>query len=889
MTVVKKKRSQRDRRIAAKAWPEGVLITDRRGILIYVNPALEEMFGIPSSVFLGTHFRDYLAPASVENAEALFLDCVHGRIIREAELEAIHQDRHVFSVEVVAIPILRDGRFQGVTSVVRDITRRKRAEDALHASEQRFRAILENSLDIAYRRDLRNNRYDYISPVVERILGFSRLEIGEFTNDSLFARIHPDDIDRIQQEFERAIRSGTSTVEYRFRGKDGEYRWLADYFTVQKDAAGRPLYIIGTARDVTGIKQTERALRNSEHRFRRLFEADLMGVFVTKPDGTFLDCNDAMMKMLGYDSRDELMRRRSSDFYVDREFRREAIRMLRKDGVYLGKEGRIRRKDGSIAHLLGAAVLLRDEETGEPYIQGVAVDITERKRAEEALHASEQRYRKLFEANLAGVYLTKPDGTILDFNNAMMRMLGYDSREEMFRHKSTDFYADPEFRKELVHLLQRDGIVPAREAVLLRKDGSVLHTIGHAVLLVNEQTGEPYIQGAAIDITERKQAEEMLRELTRTLESKVAQRTAELQRRAQQLHRIMIELLDAEDRERRHLAEILHDDLQQELAGAKFQVGLMRRQAEPDATLQATATQVSHMLQRAIDKSRSLSHELSPAVMHHDDFAETLRWLANEMQIKHGLSVHVRADGEVHAESEAIKSLLYRAVQELLFNAVKHAGVTEACVRVRQRDRYIHLTVSDRGQGFDPRELGETTGFGLLSIRERVDLLKGRMKIRSAPGKGSRFSIVVPTGEEVPASASGTETAKRETAGPRQDRRLRVLLADDHEIVRQGLVSLLSEEHTLEIVGQATNGREAVDLAGRLHPDVVIMDVSMPGIDGDAATRQIKARRPQTRVIALSMYEEPQKIEAMQEAGAEGYLLKTAPAEQLLHTICGKE
>ena len=115
-----------------------------------------------------------------------------------------------------------------------------------------------------------------------------------------------------------------------------------------------------------------------------------------------------------------------------------------------------------------------------------------------------------------------------------------------------------------------------------------------------------------------------------------------------------------------------------------------------------------------------------------------------------------------------------------------------------------------------------------------------------------------------------------------------MLLADDHEIVRQGLVSLLSEEHTIEVVGEAANGREAVDLADRLHPDVVIMDVSMPLIDGDAATRQIKTLRPQTRVIALSMYDEPEKTEMMRRAGAESYVLKTAPSEELLAAIRGQ-
>ena len=117
---------------------------------------------------------------------------------------------------------------------------------------------------------------------------------------------------------------------------------------------------------------------------------------------------------------------------------------------------------------------------------------------------------------------------------------------------------------------------------------------------------------------------------------------------------------------------------------------------------------------------------------------------------------------------------------------------------------------------------------------------------------------------------------------------LRVLLADDHRIVREGLRLLLSEEYDIEIVGEAVHGREAVDLALRLEPDVVIMDVAMPLIDGDEATRQIKTHLPQTRVIALSTYNEPETIGKMYRAGAESYVLKTASPAELLAAIRGK-
>jgi DNA-binding NarL/FixJ family response regulator len=117
--------------------------------------------------------------------------------------------------------------------------------------------------------------------------------------------------------------------------------------------------------------------------------------------------------------------------------------------------------------------------------------------------------------------------------------------------------------------------------------------------------------------------------------------------------------------------------------------------------------------------------------------------------------------------------------------------------------------------------------------------------------------------------------------------RLRVLLADDHEVMRQGLALLLSEEHTVEVVGEATNGREAVDLASQLLPDVVIMDMSMPVMNGDEATRQIKKDLPQTRIVAFSMREDAEVRERMCQAGAESYVLKTAPYKELLAALRG--
>jgi PAS domain S-box-containing protein len=370
----------------------------------------------------------------------------------------------------------------------------------------------------------------------------------------------------------------------------------------------------------------------------------------------------------------------------------------------------------------------------------------------------------------------------------------------------------------------------------------------------------------------------------------------ELEQRARQLQKLTLELSEAEDRERKRLAEILHDDLQQQLAAAKFHLGLLSSRVRNEPALHEIAGQLNQMMKDAIEKSRSLSHELSPAVLYQSDLGETFEWLARQVQTKHGLTVHVEVRGRVDSPSEALKAFLYKAAQELLFNVVKHARTKEIRLRLQRTRGQLWLTIGDRGQGFDPQTLGRTSGFGLLSIRERVGLLGGRMKIRSAEGRGSTFLIAVPDAA-VPAAPILPESSDEQTgaagAGRKKSvkraggRSLRVLLVDDHEVMREGLAALLSEQQDIEIVGQAGTGREAVDLAYELRPDVIIMDAAMPVMAGDEATRQIKRHLPDIRVVALSMFDEAQMADRMRRAGAEIYLLKTGPSEELLAAIRG--
>jgi PAS domain S-box-containing protein len=371
----------------------------------------------------------------------------------------------------------------------------------------------------------------------------------------------------------------------------------------------------------------------------------------------------------------------------------------------------------------------------------------------------------------------------------------------------------------------------------------------------------------------------------------------ELQQRTRQLQHLAMELSQAEDRERKHLAELLHDDLQQLLAAAKFQLGLLGNHVKGEATALELIDEVKQVLVEAIGKSRSLSHELSPPVLGQSDLCEIFEWMAEHVKAKHGLTVHLDALCPIYVESEPLKAFLYKAIQEMLFNVIKHAKVKEAQLRLRRANGRLWVCVSDKGRGFAPQEIEKTSGFGLLSVRERIELLGGRMRIKSAPGKGSVFVISVPDPgvgkpgveplEEAGEAALPAPAVRRKRAKRAGDKRVRVLLADDHRVMREGLAAMLDEEHDMEVVAQAGNGREAVDLAYQLAPDVVVMDVAMPVMPGDEATRQIKRHLPNTRVIALSMFDDTHVSRRMQKAGADTYLSKSGPSEELLAAIRG--
>ena len=362
-------------------------------------------------------------------------------------------------------------------------------------------------------------------------------------------------------------------------------------------------------------------------------------------------------------------------------------------------------------------------------------------------------------------------------------------------------------------------------------------------------------------------------------------------RSQQQLRALAAELSRTEDRERKRLATAIHDNFSQLLAVSLIRLDAIA-QKKDIGEVWNTVKDVKDQLNEALIAARTLTEDLRPPLLgHEDDLKAALTWVAGKMH-RHGLFVSLRDHGEPKVVEEDVLIITYQAVQELLWNVIKHAGTTEASVCIDRSGEHAEIVVEDHGKGFEPSRLRkpENQGFGLLSIQERLGLIGGRLEMTSAPRSGTRARITVPLRSSAMASAKGQPT----TVSPAvagipfladMQRRIRVLIVDDHPVMRQGLRHLVEDQRDMTVVAEAGDGQAAVQLARETAPDVVLMDVNLPIMNGIEATREIKTQQPGVTVICLSMHDVGQMAEAMAKAGADLYLSKGEAANTLCAAI----
>ena len=627
--------------------------------------------------------------------------------------------------------------------------------------------------------------------------------------------------------------------------------------------------------------RAEAALREQKTRLQLALEASAGGSWTWDPRTHDTDWDDAFRARFGF-TLEEVPSFETWFARVHVEDRPRIRRVL--EEILQTKDTwdltyRVQGPDGAIRWMQSLGRADREATGHVSRLTGLELDITERRRTEDALQARrdeehDRTLRTLLETATQGIVSADARGMIVFANRAV---------EVMFGWAANELIGQP--MERLIPSVLRDGtsFTGGLHLVGTRKDGSIFPI---EVTVNNVPTrGGGRAFAFVTDITERQRAALALQH-----------RTVELEYRTTQLSQMAWDLTLAEHHAREQIARTLHDGLQQLLVIVALNLDQqLKRETEAGAAPSELLAEAKQQLDEAMAVARSLNVELFPPVLQRSGLPAALTWLANWTEDKYKLSVQIAADPSADSARKDVRTLLFESVRELLFNAVKYAQTDRVTLALAlDADDQLCITVTDQGAGFEPARLDDRSkagqvGWGLFRIRERLTLLGGRLDIDSAPGRGTRVRLVAPR-HAAPGGIAGANDSSLALAGAApvvDDERaapdaLRILIVDDHSAVRHALREMLHQRPQLSVVGDASNGFEAIARANTLRPDVILMDVSMPHMDGVEATARIHAEFPDIRILGVSMLARNETADAIERAGAAGFFVKGTDTQRLI-------
>ncbi|MFH1687056.1 MAG: PAS domain S-box protein [bacterium] len=417
-------------------------------------------------------------------------------------------DGDQYTYDLVVVPTFdKTGTLTGISCVSIDSTVRRLLEDALIQSASKFRAVVNTTNDAIMVIDANTLIFDEVNPACVELYGYSRSEFHEMTPMDL--TVEPDKT-LLSIGETLAGKLGKAGTEYH-RKKDGTL-FPAEVTASTFSQSGRRM-LCAVVRDVTERQLAEEKLRESEQKYRDFFEKDVSGSYLSTPNGKLLDCNLSFAEILGYPSIEELLATSTTELYLSPTDQQRFLARLKEDKKLVGFELNLVRKDGQTIHCVENVVGTFDERGHLVEFQGYISDITERRKAEEALRESEERFKSLFENAPVGYQSLDVNGNFIEINETWCRLLGYTKEEVLGRNFSE--FIHPDFAEQFLEnfpKFQKIGYILGIEFEMIKKDGSEIIVKSDEKIEYNEDGSFGRTHCVLSDITERKAAETALRE-----------------------------------------------------------------------------------------------------------------------------------------------------------------------------------------------------------------------------------------------------------------------------------------------------------------------------------------------------------------------------------------
>jgi len=714
---------------------DGIFTMDVQTRFTSGNRKAEEMCGYSKDELIGEYATLILPEEEIPRMADTLKKVLMGET-DTYETRIITKKGDLLPVEVTSSPIEIDGKIIGTMGMARDITERKRAEQTLRESEEKYRQLTEEINDAIYTVDQDGN-VTYVSPVIEWFIGHSP---SEMMGRSFAEFLHEEDLPHAIESFERTLSGHSTEGEFRFHTKSGEIRWLG--------ASNRPIFAgdgvvgaRGTLTDITERKLAEIASEEARTRFEDLFETANELIITTDTEGWILHVNKEVERFSGY-SKKELIGQsilkiaypEDTPKYI--QFWKDIL-----DGLTPRYHLRGFSKTGNISHLLASAsVVKKDGNIVE--IQYNAKDITEEKQAEEKLRESEKKYRTILENMTEAYYEVDLDGNFVFFNDSLCQIMGYTRNEIMGTNNKQ--YGNRENVRKVYRIFNKVYTTgkPATgfEFEIIRKNGTK-GFVEASTSLIRDSKGKPTgFRGVVRDITDRKQME--------------AEKN-ELEQRAQLASRLSIvgEMASG-------IVHEVNNPLTSVIGFAEMLAGkeLPEDAREYARIINNEGKRVANIAGRLLNFARHQKPETSYTDIN-ELIQSTLDLQTYEMTTGN-IKVTTKLDHHL-PKTMADPGQLQQVFLNIMLNArtamrAAHGG-GKFSVKTQVLDDTIQISLTDNGPGipkrnlkriFDPffttRKTGEGTGLGLSICQGIINSHNGKIYAESTPGKGATFVIELP-------------------------------------------------------------------------------------------------------------------------------------------------
>jgi len=925
---------------------------DTNGNIISVNKALKTLFGFEPQEVIGRNFAEFAAKEALSQAKADFEQIVAGKKVT-TESVMIDKDGKVHDVECNSTLIIKDGKIVGSQGIVRDITERKRMEEALKESEERLRSLFETMAEgvVLIARD---GQIVEANSAAERILGLKRSEIeGRNYVGSEWKMLRVDGTPMPPEEMAgpRAMKEKhpVNNVVMGVKRPDAYVRWISVSAAPLINATGEPDGVVGTFSDITERKRAEEQMTHLNTILRAVRSVNQLITRKKDRHGLLQGACDNLTETRGYyhawialmDDSGRVVA--SAEAALDKKFlpmleqlkcgqlTNCARRALRAPDVVAIEDPssncgdcplkeryydrgvmtvRLESPWGKIHGLLCVSLptnMAKNKEE-QSLFQEVARDIAfalynieleeERKRMEEALRESEEKYRSLYESSKDGIVSCDMQGNFLDANGAFLDMLGYTIEEvKKLSYQQVTPKKWHETEEDIIkNQVMARGYSDQYEKEYIKKDGTIF-PITIRAWLTKDERGDPTGTWATVrDITERKKTEERIREYAEELAVRNRQLKVETEK-AKEADRLKSEFL----------ANMSHE-IRTPLTAIKGAAYLLDKsclsseQKKLCSIIDQSGEQLLQIINNILDLARIEAGEVG---LEEKEFSlkETLKRIIPGFELKareKGLKLDLIYPSDLSLKILSDEGKLIQIVSNLISNALKFTERGKLELRVKRlAHSKIQILVKDTGIGIPKEKLSmifnkfeqvngtirrkyEGTGLGLTIVKELVKILGGKIEVTSELGKGSTFSFnfpyrlpkrqIVPHKKQAKLKPKIRDKVKKDIS---------ILIAEDDDFGYY-IIERFLEGYTIT---RAKDGKDALEKIKKKSYDLVLMDIQMPKMDGLEATRKIREKDSNLPIIALTAKAMKADEEKCLEAGCNDYISKPIAPDELIAKI----